>query len=40
MPQPKGICFSPDGVLYISSEWKAGKPGKLFEFEKKYTPRT
>lgn len=35
MPQPEGICFSPDGVLYISSEGKKGEPGKLFQFERK-----
>ena len=34
MPQPEGICFSPDGKLYISSEGKNG-PGKLLEFEGK-----
>jgi uncharacterized protein YjiK len=35
MPQPEGICFSPDGVLYISSEGKKGEPGRLFQFERK-----
>lgn len=34
MPQPEGICFTPEGVLYISSEGKNG-PGKLLEFEGK-----
>ena len=33
MPQPEGICFSPDGKLYISSEGKQGEAGNLFEFE-------
>ncbi len=32
MPQPEGICFSPDGKLFISSEGKKGDPGNLFEF--------
>ena len=33
MRQPEGICFSPDGKLYISSEGKEHR--KLFEFDPK-----
>lgn len=33
MPQPEGICFSPEGKLYLSSEGKKGEPGNLFEFD-------
>jgi len=33
MPQPEGICFSPEGQLFISSEGKKGEPGNLFEFD-------
>ena len=35
MPQPEGICFSPDGKLFISSEGKTGDAGNLFEFDSK-----
>lgn len=35
MPQPEGICFSPDGKLFISSEAKEHDHGKLFEFDPK-----
>lgn len=35
MPQPEGICFSPEGKLYISSEGKKGDAGNLFEFNAK-----
>jgi len=33
MPQPEGICFSPEGKIYINSEGKKGEPGNLFEFD-------
>ncbi len=33
MPQPEGICFSPEGKLFISSEGKKGEAGNLFEFD-------
>src|SRR6185312_1296711 len=35
MPQPEGICFSPDGKLFISSEGKKGEVGNLFEYDAK-----
>jgi len=31
--QPEGICFSPNGDLYISSEGK-GKSGYILKFDK------
>ncbi|MFT5749847.1 MAG: hypothetical protein ACI93S_001118 [Ancylomarina sp.] len=34
-PQPEGICFAPDGTLYISTEGKVGK-GRIYQF--KYKP--
>jgi uncharacterized protein YjiK len=32
MPQPEGLCFSPLGDLYISTEGKHGKPAKVLKF--------
>ena len=34
-PQPEGICFAPDGTLFISTEGKIGS-GKIYQF--KYRP--
>ncbi|MBS1920720.1 MAG: SdiA-regulated domain-containing protein [Bacteroidetes bacterium] len=31
--QPEGICFAPDGTLYISSEGKHGTPPVLLRFD-------
>jgi hypothetical protein len=33
--QPEGICFAPDGTLYISSEGKHGIPPMLLRFDAK-----
>ncbi|HVT84921.1 MAG TPA: SdiA-regulated domain-containing protein [Chitinophagaceae bacterium] len=33
--QPEGICFAPDGTLYISSEGKHGVPPVLLQFDAK-----
>ncbi len=32
LPQPEGICFAPDGTLYISTEGKEGELGYIFQF--------
>jgi len=34
-PQPEGICFAPDGTLYISTEGKVNQ-GRIYQF--KYKP--
>ena len=34
-PQPEGICFAPDGTLYISTEGKVSQ-GRIYQF--KYKP--
>ena len=36
-PQPEGICFAPDGTLFISTEGKVGK-GKIHQFQYKPSP--
>jgi uncharacterized protein YjiK len=35
LPQPEGLCFSPDGTLYISTEGKQGNPGYICQYNKK-----
>lgn len=32
MPQPEGLCFAPDGTLYISTEARHGQPAKVLAF--------
>ena len=34
LPQPEGICFAPDGTLYISTEGKNGVPAFILQFKK------
>jgi uncharacterized protein YjiK len=31
--QPEGLCFAPDGTLYISSEGKNGSKALLYRFK-------
>jgi uncharacterized protein YjiK len=33
--QPEGICFSPDGTMYISTEGKHGTPAAIYQFNSK-----
>jgi uncharacterized protein YjiK len=32
LPQPEGICFSPEGTMYISSEGRHGEPAVVCQF--------
>ena len=32
LPQPEGICFSPDGTMYISTEGKHGVPAAIYRY--------
>ncbi len=33
LPQPEGLCFAPDGTLYISTEGSQKQPAKLLRFQ-------
>jgi uncharacterized protein YjiK len=35
LPQPEGICFSPDGTMYISTEGKHGVPAAIYRYNVK-----
>ena len=35
MPQPEGICFAPDGTMYISTEGKHGVPAAIYRYSSK-----
>lgn len=32
MPQPEGLCFAPDGTLFISTESRHGAPARILSF--------
>ncbi|HSU28765.1 MAG TPA: SdiA-regulated domain-containing protein [Chitinophagaceae bacterium] len=32
-PQPEGICFAPDGTMYVSSEGKHGEQAVIYSFK-------
>jgi hypothetical protein len=32
MPQPEGICFSPDGTLLISTQGRRSNPAAIYKF--------
>lgn len=35
LPQPEGLCFAPDGTMYVSTEAKSNMPAAIYKFAMK-----
>ncbi len=35
VPQPEGLCFAPDGTMYVSTEAKDNMPAAIYKFTMK-----